>query len=147
MKHNHISNLKIENMKNIIGIFAFLILTSFVVSNNEKKLQNGHYKVELNKEYKERGLNDYEFTLEGKKFIYRMDKQVENLEIIWVDENSFIVKGLTEPANPNDTEKEILKNTKIYFRITRQEKYTYFFTLGEEFDKYPVYAGKFIKTE
>lgn len=134
-------------MKNIIGLFAFIILTSFVVSNKQKKLQNGHYKVELNKEYRERGLNDYEFTLEGKKFIYKMDKQVENLEIIWVDENSFIVKGLTEPANPNDTEKEILKNNKIYFRITRQEKNTYFFTLGEEFDKYPVYAGKFIKTE
>jgi hypothetical protein len=134
-------------MKNIIGIFAFIILTSFVVSNIEKKLQNGHYKVELNKEYRERGLNDYEFTLEGKKFIYKMNKQVKNLEIIWVDENSFIVKGLTEPANPNDTEKEILKNNKIYFRITRQEKNTYFFTLGEEFDKYPVYAGKFIKTE
>ena len=134
-------------MKNVIGIFAFVILTSFVVIDKPKKLQNGHYKVELDKEYKERGLNDYEFTLEDKKFIYKLGKKVENLEIIWVDENSFIVKGLTEPANPNETEKEIIKNTKIYFRITKQEKNEYFFKLGEEFDKYPVYAGKFVKTE
>lgn len=115
MQHNHKPNLKIENMKNLIGIFAFVILTSFVVIDKPKRLQNGHYKVELDKEYKERGLNDYEFTLEEKKFIYKLDKQVENLEIIWVDENSFIVKGLTEPPNPNETEKEIIKNTKILF--------------------------------
>ena len=134
-------------MKKLFGIFAFVILTSFVVTEKTKKLQNGHYLVELNKEYKERGLNDYEFTLEDKKFIYTLNNKTENLEIIWVDENSFIVKGLIEPANPNETEKEILKNTKIYFRITKQEKNEYFFKLGEEFDKYPVYAGKFVKTE
>jgi hypothetical protein len=136
---------KIENMKNLIGIFAFVILTSFVVKDQPKRLQNGNYKVVLDKEYKERGLNDYEFTLKDKKFIYKWDKQVENFEIIWVDENSFKVKGLTEPANPSDIEKEILKNTKIYFRITKQEKNTYFFKLGEEFDEHPVYAGKFVK--
>lgn len=134
-------------MKNLLAIFAFVILTSFTVIEKPNILQNGHYRVELDKEYKERGLNDYEFTLEDKKFIYKLDKQVENLEIIWVDENSFIVKGLTEPANPNKTENEILKNTKIYFRITKQEKNEYFFKLGEEFDEYPVYAGKFVKTE
>jgi hypothetical protein len=134
-------------MKNLLGIFAFALLTSFTVLEKPKRLQNGHYKVELNKEYKERGLNDYEFTLEDKKFIYTLNNKTEILEIIWVDENSFIVKGLTEPANPNETEKEILKKTKIYFRITKQEKNEYFFKLGEEFDEYPVYAGKFVKTE
>ena len=134
-------------MKNLLGIFTFLILTSFVVIEKPKTLKNGHYLVELDKEYKERGLNDFDFTLENEKFITKIADKYETLEIIWVDENSFIVKGLTEPANPNETEKEILKNTKIYFRITKQENNTYFFTLGEEFDKYPVYAGKFVKTE
>ncbi len=134
-------------MKNLIGIFAFVILTSFVVIDKPKKLQNGHYRVELDKEYKERGLNDFDFTLENEKFITQIADKYETLEIIWVDENSFIVRGLTEPANPNESEKEILKNIKIYFRITKQEKNEYFFTLGEEFDKYPVYAGKFVKTK
>ena len=132
-------------MKKIIGIFAFVFLSSFVIIDKSVRLENGHYKVELDKQYIERGLNNFEFTLENKKFIYELNGKVENLEIIWVDENSFIVKGLTEPINPNETEKEIIQKTKIYFRITSQEKNEYFFKLGEEFDNYPIYAGKFVK--
>ncbi len=147
MQKYHSAKLKIENLKNLIGIFAFVFLTSFVVIDKPKKLQNGHYLVELDKEYKESGMNDFDFTLENEKFITQIAGKYETLEIIWVDESAFIVKGLTEPANPDETEKEILKNTKIYFRITKQEKNEYFFTLGEEFDKYPVYAGKFVKTK
>ena len=134
-------------MKNLFGLVAFILLTSFVGIEKPRLLKNGHYRVELNKEYKERGLNDFDFTLENEKFITKIAHQYETLTIVWVDENAFIVKGLTEPANPNETEKEILKNTKIYFRITKQENNNYFFTLGEEFDKYPIYAGKFIKTD
>ena len=134
-------------MKKIFGIIAFVILSSFVTIDKSVRLENGDYKVELDKEYTERGLNNFEFTLEGKKFIYKLNGNVENLEIIWVDENSFIVKGLTEPINPNETEKEIIKKTKIYFRITSQQKNEYFFKLGEEFDDYPIYAGKFVKIE
>jgi len=132
-------------MKKIFGIIAFVILSSFVTIDKSVRLENGDYKVELDKEYTERGLNNFEFTLEGKKFIYKLNGKVENLEIIWVDENSFIVKGLTEPINPNETGKEIIEKTKIYFRITSQQKNEYFFKLGEEFDNYPIYAGKFVK--
>lgn len=134
-------------MKNIIGLFIFVILSSFVTIQNLNKLSNGHYKVVLDKKYKKLDLNDYEFTLEDSKFIYKLGKQVEDFEIIWIDENTFKVKGLTEPANPNEFEKEILKNTQIYFRITKQEKNEYFFILGEDMDKYPIYSGKFVKTE
>ncbi len=133
-------------MKYLMGLFAFIILTSFAVIDKPKKLENGHYIVALDKEYKESGLNDFDFTLENENFITQIAGKYETLEIIWVDENSFIVIGLTEPANPDETEKEILKNTKIYFRITKHEKNEYFFTLGEAFDKYPVYSGKFVKT-
>lgn len=134
-------------MKNLIGIVAFIMLTSFVVIEKSTKLPNGHYRVELNKEYKERGLNDYEFTLQDKEFIYKLDNKIENFEIMWFDDTSFIVKGLTEPLNPTEEEKNIIKNSKIYFRITKQEKNKYYFTLEQEFDKYPVYAGVFVKTE
>ena len=134
-------------MKYLMGLFAFTILTSFAVIEKPKKLQNGDYIVELDKEYKESGLNDFDFTLENEKFITQIAGKYETLEIIWVDENSFIVIGLTEPANPDESEKEILKNTIIYFRISKQENNEYFFTLGEAFDKFPIYAGKFVKTE
>ena len=134
-------------MKNIIGLFIFVILSSFVTIQNLNKLSNGHYKVVLDKKYKNLDLNDYEFTLEDSKFIYKLGKQVEDFEIIWIDENTFKVKGLTEPANPNEFEKEILKNTQIYFRISKQEKNEYSFILSDDIDKYPVYSGKFVKKE
>ena len=132
-------------MNNLTGILVIAFLTFFFVKEKPKKLPNGHYKVVLDKQYTELGLNNYEFTLEDKKFIYIINNETENLEIFWVDENSFIVKGLTEPLNPDEIVKEIIKNTKIYFRITKQEKNKYFFKLGEEFDKYPIYSGKFVK--
>ncbi len=134
-------------MKNLIGIFAFIILTSFVVIEKPKRLQNGHYKVKLDKKYKERGLNDFDFTLENEKFITQIANKYETLEIIWVDENSFIVKGYTEPLNPTEEEKKAMGNSKIIFEITKQEGNKYYFTLGEKFDKYPIFSGKFIKTK
>ena len=69
-------------MKKIFGIIAFVILSSFVTIDKSVRLENGDYKVELDKEYTERGLNNFEFTLEGKKFIYKLNGKVENLEII-----------------------------------------------------------------
>lgn len=134
-------------MKNLFGIFAFIILTSFAVIEKPKKLDNGHYQVELDNEYKERGLNDFDFTLENEKFITQIANKYEILEIIWVDEYSFIVKGYTEPLNPTEVEKKAMGNSKIVFEITKQEGTIYYFTLGEKFDKYPIFSGKFIKTE
>ena len=147
MQHNHSLNLKIENMKNLFGIVAFVILTSFAVANKTRKLSNWHYKVEMDKEYKDAGVNDYDFTLENEKFITPIADKYETLEIIWVDDNTFKVLGLTEPANPTELEKWAMMGSKMYFRIYKQEKNTYFFKLGEENDNYPVYAGKFVKTE
>lgn len=134
-------------MKNLFVIVVLVIFSSFSVLEKQQKLPNGYYRVVLDDKYKERGLNDYEFNLQDKQFIYILNTTTESFEILWVDQNSFIVKGLTEPVNPNETEQEILKKAKIYFRITKQEKNVYFFKLGEASDDYPVYAGKFIKTE
>jgi hypothetical protein len=134
-------------MKKLLVLFAFIILTSFTIIENTRVLQNGHYLVELDKEYKDLGLNDFDFTLENEKIIMKLGDKYETLEIKWIDENIFIVKGYTEPLHPTEAEKEILKGTKIYFRITKQEKNEYFFKLEDEFDKHPVYTGKFVKTE
>ena len=134
-------------MKNLIGIFAFVILTSFVVNEKPKTLPNGHYKVELYKEYIEIGVNNYDFTLENEKFTMKIGDKYETLEIYWVDKNTFLVRGYTEPLNPTEAEKKAMGNSKIYYRITKQQGNEYYFYLGEEFDKHPVYAGKFVKTD
>jgi arginine utilization protein RocB len=134
-------------MKKLLGICAFIILTSFTVIEKPKALQNGHYLVELDKEYKELGLNDFDFTLENEKIIMKIGDKYETLEIVWVDENSFIVKGYTEPLNPNETIKKAMGDSKIVFEIAKQEGNKYYFTLGEKFDKHPIFSGKFIKTK
>jgi hypothetical protein len=134
-------------MKNLFGIFVFVILTSFISVENQKKLPNGYYKVKLDKEYKKRGLKDFDFTLENENFIMQIAKKYETLKIIWVDENSFIVKGFTEPLNPTEEEKKVMGSIKILFEITKQDGNKYYFTLGEKFDKNPIFSGKFIRTE
>jgi len=134
-------------MKNAFILFTFILLTSFTTTNGIKKLPNGHYDVELDKEYLERGANNFDFTLENDKFIMKIAEKYEVLEINWIDENTFIVKGFTEPLNPTELEKKIMGNTKIVFKITKQEGNKYYFTLGEEFDKYPIFSGKIVKTE
>ena len=132
-------------MKNTITLFKMIFLVSFNVEAQQKKLPNGKYFVELDKKYIENGLNNYEFVLQDSLFIYRLEEKIENFEISWINENVFIVKGLTEPLNSNEIEKNILKTSTIAFRIIKQENNNYYFTLGEEFDKYPIYSGKFVK--
>ncbi len=134
-------------MKNLFILFTFIFLTSFTTKDVIKKLPNGHYLVELDKEYKDLGLNDFDFTLENENIIMKIGEQYDVLEINWVDEKTFLVKGYTEPIEPSEVDKIISKKSKIYFRITKQEKNNYYFTLGEEFDKHPIYSGKFVKTE
>ena len=134
-------------MKKLLGICAFIILTSFTVIEKPRALQNGHYLVELDKEYKELRLNDFDFTLENEKIIMKIADKYETLELVWVDENSFIVKGYTEPLNPNETIKKAMGDSKIVFEIVKQEGNKYYFTLGEKFDKHPIFSGKFIKTK
>jgi hypothetical protein len=72
---------------------------------------------------------------------------VKILKLIELTKNTYSEKSLIELVNPNEFEKEILKDTKIYFRITKQVKNEYFFVLDDDMDKYTVYSGKFVKTE
>lgn len=133
-------------MKKLIGIFAFVILTSFVVNENTKKLPNGHYKAELDKKYIDIGLKNFDFNIENEKFTIKIADKYETLEIYWVDKSTFLVRGYTEPLNPTEAEKKRTENSKIYFRITNQIGNAYYFYLGENLDKHPVYEGKFVKT-
>lgn len=96
-------------MKNAIALFVILCLTSFSVKETPKKLPNGHYLVALDKEYKDGGSNDYEFTLKDAKFKYTLFNKTEEYLILWIDENKFKVLGLTEPLFPSETEKKLWK--------------------------------------
>jgi len=71
--------------------------------------------------------------------------KVENFELEWTDENSFIVKGFTEPRNPTPLENKIMMNNRVTFNIVAEDKNDYHFNLGNEATGDIIYSGKFIK--
>lgn len=131
-------------MKKLFIALLFMGFASFTNKDDAKKLQNGHYLVVLDQKYKDQELNDFDFTLKDEKFTMKIGGKYEDLEIKWKDENTFAVIGFTEPKDPPD----FLKNSeKFYFKIAPIDSTEFYFTMGLEFDEYPVFAGKFIKTD
>lgn len=131
-------------MKKLFILFIFISFASFTCKDEGKKLPNGHYLVEMDQKYKDAGARDFDFTLKDKKFTMKIADKYEDLEMKWIDENSFIVIGFTEPINPPDFLKD---SEKIIIQITKIDNDTYYFILGLKNDEYPIFAGKFIKTK
>jgi hypothetical protein len=132
-------------MKNFFVIIAFILLSSFKIKPETKVLPDGYYKAILNEKWKKMELNDFEFLLENGKFTTKIADKLEILEVEWLDENSFIVKGYTEPKSPNEFEQKLLKDYRPTFNIFKNNKEEYSFTVGEESEKEPILAGSLTK--
>lgn len=132
-------------MKKLLILFCFVVMSSFSIQSDLRKLPDGNYVAVLDKQYKDNGLVDYEFTIKNDKFIIKIGNTTEMLDINWIDENSFIVKGYTEPSSPSKTTKNVVSAYRISFNITKQEGNEYHFNLGRESENDPVYSGKFVK--
>ena len=132
-------------MKKLLILFCFVVMSSFSIKSDLRKLPDGNYVAVLDKQYKDNGLVDYEFTIKNDKFIIKIGNTTEMLDINWIDENSFIVKGYTEPSSPSKTTKNVVSAYRISFNITKQEGNEYHFNLGRESENDPVYSGKFVK--
>jgi hypothetical protein len=134
-------------MKNFFVILTFILLSSFTIKTESVVLPDGYYSAILDEEYKKRELNDFEFLLENGKFKILIADKLETLEVEWLDENSFVVKGYTEPKSPNELEQKMLKTNRPTFNITKISEDEYHFTLGQESEKNPISSGKLIKSE
>ena len=134
-------------MKNFFVILTFILLSSFTIKTESVVLPDGYYSAILDEEYKKRELNDFEFLLENGKFKILIADKLETLEVEWLDENSFVVKGYTEPKSPNELEQKMLKTHRPSFNITKISEDEYHFTLGQESEKNPISSGKLIKSE
>ncbi len=132
-------------MKKLLILFCFVVMSSFSIQSDLRKLPDGNYVAVLDKQYKDNGLVDYEFTIKNDKFIIKIGNTTEMLDINWIDENSFIVKGYTEPSSPSKNTKNVVSAYRISFNITKQEGNEYHFNLGKESENDPVYSGKFVK--
>ena len=125
-------------MKKLLILFCFVVMSSFSIKSDLRKLPDGNYVAVLDKQYKDNGLVDYEFTIKNDKFIIKIGNTTEMLDINWIDENSFIVKGYTEPSSPSKTTKNVVSAYRISFNITKQEGNEYHFNLGKESENDPV---------
>ena len=134
-------------MKVLLTLFTLTLLISNVEKQSAKALPDGKYLVELDKQYKDNGLNEFEFTLQNEKFTLKNADKIKDFDIVWIDQNAFVVKGYTEPLNPTELEKEIVKDTQVCFRIIKNEKNKYFFTLSDELNNFSIYSGVFVKVE
>ena len=133
-------------MKNFFVIITFILLSSFTIKLESNVLPNGHYFAVLDEKFKKMELNDFEFLVENNKFTIKIADKFETLEMEWLDENSFVVKGYTEPKSPSEFEQNLLKDYRPTFNITKNSNNEYHFTLGEESEKSPIFSGKLIKS-
>jgi len=132
-------------MRTIYSLLALVFLCSYIIKSDTKKLENGTYKAELDIQYKNKGLYDFEFTLEDDQFILNFKDQIANLKIEWQNDTEFIVKGFTQPLHPTEKERELLRNKYAYFKIGERRDNVIYFSLEHTSDHVPIYTGKFIK--
>src|SRR6478752_7120847 len=126
-------------MRTIYSLLVLVFLCSYTVKSDSKKLENGVYKAELDREYKEMGLQDFEFTVEDNEFVLNFKSQIAKLKIDWENESEFIVKGFTQPLKPTEKEKEVLRSKYAYFKILRRKENTIYFSLEYRTDHVPIY--------
>jgi len=132
-------------MKKLSIFFAFIVLSSFTFKTESNVLPNGFYKAVLDEEFKKMELNDFEFTILDNKFTRTIDDKLETLELEWLDENSFVVKGYTEPASPDKFEQKMINEYRPSFNIIKISNNEYYFTLAEESEEQPIFSGRFVK--
>ena len=145
MHNSNTFNLKQKTMRTIYSILVLVILCSFTIERDTRKLENGFYKAELDIEYKQKGLYDFEFTLEDDEFILDFRDQTAYLRIDWQSDTEFIVKGFTQPLHPTEKEREVLRSKYAYFKILERKNDVIYFNLEHTSDHVPIYTGKFIK--
>ena len=129
-------------MKQLFFLATLVLFTSFSRNKESRILPNGHYAAVLDEKYE---LNNYEILIQDDVLVLTLLNKSETYELNWIDGNSFVVKGYTEPKNPNSFEQEMLNSFRPLYIITKQENDTYYFKLGTKEDPIPIYSGKFIK--
>jgi len=106
-------------MNTMKKLFIVLFLLFFSVNSlfaQNKALSDGKYLVKLDSISKKSGFKDYEVYIEKESVYLFLANKLERLEIVWIDDNLFKILGLTEPLNPTELEKKILKDTNKCFR-------------------------------
>ncbi len=136
-------------MNTMKKLFIVLFLLFFSINSlfaQNKALSDGKYLVKLDSISKKSGFKDYEVYIEKESVYLFLANKLERLEIVWIDDKSFKILGLTEPLNPTELEKKILKDTNICFEIITIVGNESSFKLEDKKNNSIIYSGTFIKT-
>lgn len=131
-------------IKHLLIFASLIVCISYAPFLESKVIPNGRYRVALDQNYKDIGLNDFEITIQDTIFQYKMFENSESLELVWISDSAFIVKGFTEPKNIKNMPEWMDRNDKQAFHITKHEAESYYFHLGTKNDDHPILQGKLI---
>lgn len=129
-------------------LFIVLFLLFFSVNSlfaQNKALSDGKYLVKLDSISKKSGFKDYEVYIEKESVYLFLANKMERLEIVWIDDKSFKILGLTEPLNPTELEKKILKDIDFCFEIITIVGNECSFKLEDKKNNSILYSGTFVK--
>ncbi|GAA4054748.1 hypothetical protein GCM10022388_21490 [Flavobacterium chungnamense] len=121
----------------------FFSVNSLFAQN--KALSDGKYLVKLDSISKKSGFKDYEVYIEKESVYLILANKMERLEIVWIDDKSFKILGLTEPLNPTELQKKILKDTNICFEIITIVGNECSFKLEDKKNNRILNSGTFVK--
>ena len=127
----------------IVLFLLFFSINSLFAQNNA--LSDGKYLVKLDSKSKKSGFKDYEVYIEKESVYLFLANKLERLEIVWLDDKSFKILGLTEPLNPTELQKKILKDTNICFEIITIVGNECSFKLEDKKNNRILYSGTFVK--
>ncbi|MGV9003656.1 hypothetical protein [Flavobacterium sp.] len=131
-------------MKNLLFLALFVFCTSFETLPESKTLPNGRYTVVLDQSNKGRGFEDFEIVIQDLLFTSIIKISSETLELEWISDTAFIVKGFTEPKINADILGYVESSDKNAFHINKHEGDAYYFHLGTKTDANPVFTGKLV---
>lgn len=107
-------------------------------------LPDGTYNVQLDAAYVETGPTHFRLHLKGKAVTMELADQTHTYPLEWIDTDSFIIIGYTQPAEPTALESEMLKGYTPSFNLTSADNGTFRFVLGDQHQADCIYRGSLI---
>ncbi|WP_353088806.1 hypothetical protein [Flavobacterium sp.] len=107
-------------------------------------IPDGTYNVQLDAAYAETGPAHFRLHLKGDTVTMELADQTHTYPLKWIDADSFIIMGYTQPAEPTALEQEMLRGYTPSFNITSTSQGTFRFIFGDQHQADCIYSGSLV---
>lgn len=132
-------------MKFVVTL-SYIMIAIFAIGDSCTPIPSGKYLLVFDAKYQSPEDKKI-FTLEDDKFVMTFPDKVENLQVEWIDDDSFVVKDYTESSRPSIIELQELKKYRPSFNIVKELNDEYHFVLGSQEKQDTIYFGKFVRSK